>query len=110
MRTFPDWPISLLWLSAGISLLVALLDVKSRVAIALICGILSTNAVLSVSFATYLSWCDIYTLSFLLSVFSVYILRRFKFGFLIGAIPLAAVLALYQSYLETAVYFIAWRF
>ena len=95
---------SLLWLSAGISLLVALLDVKSRVAIALICGILSTNAVLSVSFATYLPWCDIYTLSFLLSVFSVYIMRRFKFGFLIGAIPLAAVLALYQSYLETAVF------
>jgi hypothetical protein len=31
-------------------------------------------------------------------------MRRFKFGFLIGAIPLAAVLALYQSYLETAVF------
>lgn len=95
---------SLLWLAAGTSLVVALLGVKSRVTIALICGILSTNAVLSISYATYIPWCDIFTLSFFLSVLSVYVLRRFKFGFLIGAIPLAAALALYQSYLETAVF------
>lgn len=95
---------SLVWLAAGICVIVHLLDIKSKVSIALICGILSTNAVLSLSFASYLPWCDIFTLSFFLSTLSVYLQRRFRFGFLFGAVPLAAALALYQSYFEAAVF------
>ncbi len=95
---------SLVWLAAGICVIIHLLDIKSKVSIALICGILSVNAVLSLSFASYLPWCDIFTLSFFLSVLSVYLQRRFRFGFLYGTVPLAAALALYQSYFETAVF------
>jgi len=95
---------SLLWLAAAIYLLVSLLGLKSPVAIILICGMLSTNSVVSLANATYIPWSDIYMLALLFSVLGVYLQRRYRFGFLLGALSVSFALALYQSYFEVAVF------
>lgn len=94
---------SLVWLALAICLVAALLEIKSPAAIVLICGMLSTNIVLSAANATYILWSDIYMLALLFSVLSVYLLKRYKLGFLPGALSVLIVLALYQSYFEVAV-------
>lgn len=95
---------SLFWLAVAVCLVVALLEIKSPAAIVLVCGMLSTNAALSLSNATYLYSSDVYMLALLFGVLGVFLQRRYKFGFLFGALFVSASLALYQSYFEVAVF------
>lgn len=83
-------------------LVVSLLNLTSKTAILLVCGILATNETLSVSYATYLPWVDVYMISFFFSVAGVYVSTRFKHGWLVSPLMYLVTLALYQSYLQTA--------
>ncbi len=94
---------SLTWLAAAIYLVIKLLGLRTHGSIALTCGILSTNAVLALANATYIPWTDMYTMALLCSVLAVHLCRTRRFGFLLGAIPLCFSLALYQSYIESAI-------
>ena len=91
------------YLALSIVLIASLLRIRSTLSIALTCTILSANATLSVGNATYISWTDVYMLALFLSTLSVYLFCRFRFGFLAAPFLLCASLALYQSYLQTAV-------
>ena len=95
--------LSLVWLSLANYIVVSLLGLRSLGHIALLCGILSTNAVLTFSFATYLPWADVYTLAYLLAALAVWLAVRFFWGFLAAWVPLMLSLALYQGYFNVAV-------
>lgn len=95
--------LSLIWLALANYIVVSLLDIRALRHIALLCGILSTNAVLTFSYATYLPWVDVYTLAFLFAALAVWLTARYPFGFAAAWVPLTLSLALYQSYLNVAV-------
>jgi len=84
-------------------LLIAMLHVRSTISIALICGILATNETLSTSYASYLPWCDVYMIAFFFAMAGVYVSARFRHGWLLSPLFYLVSLALYQSYLQTAV-------
>ena len=95
--------LALVWLASANYIVVSLLELRSFKHIALLCGILSTNAVLTFSFATYLPWTDVYMLAYLLAALAAWLAVRFSFGFAAAWIPMTLSLALYQSYLNVAV-------
>ena len=95
--------LSLVWLALANYMVVSLLELRSPVHIALLCGVLSTNAVLTFSFATYLPWADVYTLAYLLAALAAWLAVRHPFGFAAAWLPMTMSLALYQSYLNVAV-------
>lgn len=95
--------LSLVWLGLANYIVVSLLELRSPRYIALLCGVLSTNAVLTFSFATFLPWADVYTLAYLFAALAVWLTVRHPFGFVAAWVPMTFSLALYQSYLNVAV-------
>ena len=95
--------LSLVWLALANCVVISILELRSPGHIALLCGILSTNAVLTFSFATYLPWVDVYTLAYLLAALAVRLAVRRPLGFAAAWVPMTLSLALYQSYLNVAV-------
>ena len=95
--------LSLIWLALANYIVVLLLDIRAMRHIVLLCGVLSTNAVLTFSYATYLPWVDVYTLAFLLAALAAWLTARYSFGFAAAWVPLTLSLALYQSYLNVAI-------
>ena len=96
--------ISLFWLALANYIVVSLLELRSLRHTALLCGILSTNAVLALSFASYLPWVDVYTLAYLLAALAAWLAVRYPFGFAAAWIPIMLSLALYQSYFNVTVF------
>ena len=90
-------------LTGAAILIVSLLNLTSRHAILLVCGMLATNETLSVSYATYLPWVDVYMMALFFSTAGIYISVRMKHGWLLSPVLYLVTLALYQSYLQTAV-------
>ena len=95
--------LALVWLALANYLVVSLLELRSPMHIALLCGVLSTNAVLTFSFAAFLPWVDVYTLACLFAALAVWLAARHPFGFAAAWVPMTLSLALYQSYLNVAV-------
>lgn len=83
-------------------LVVALLDLTDRPSIALVCGMLATNETLSVSFASYLPWADVYAIALLFAMLGVFVGARLRYGYLLSPVFYCLSLALYQSYIQTA--------
>ncbi len=80
-----------------------LFETRSTGALVLISGILCCNLSVSALVAAYIYEFDIDMLALLLSVCAVYIWRTRKRGRILGAIPLACSLALYQAYIAMAI-------
>ena len=95
--------LSLLWLSMAVFVVVKLLNIESAASMVLICGVLATNATVTLTNATYMHQSDMATLALLFSVLGVYACCRYRFGFLAGAVFISMSLALYQSYLSVSV-------
>lgn len=92
------------YLAASISLIASLFDIKARGSIIAICGLIVINASITLLNATYIDWFDIYMLSFLFSILSIYVTARYKWGFLSGMLFLILSEGLYQSYINVAVF------
>ena len=95
--------LSLVWLALANCIVVSLLEIRAPRHIALLCGVLSTNAVLTFSYATYLPWVDVYTLAYLLAALAAWLTARYPFGFVAAWVPMTLSLALYQSYLNVTI-------
>ena len=95
--------LALIWLALANYIVVSLLELRSPIYIALLCGILSSNAVLTFTFATYLHDGDAYALAYLFAVLAVWLAARYSWGFLAAWVPLVLSLSLYQSYLNVAI-------
>ncbi|MCR5753629.1 MAG: glucosyltransferase domain-containing protein, partial [Acetatifactor sp.] len=100
------WIIGLLSLAylgfAGV-LLTDLLELKSKLSIILACGLLAVFPSLASTFA-YIFTMDGYMLAVFLAVLSVWLTKRFRFGFVAGGISLAFSMGIYQVYLATAIF------
>lgn len=76
---------------------------KNNCFIVLICGILSTNIVLTCLNAAFVFHYDVDLLAFLFSVLAVYLSLNYKYGYLYGGICIALSLGLFQSFYAVTV-------
>jgi len=83
-------------------LLVEVLEIQNNVAGMMIAGVLVTFPVLTSTFA-YVFTMDGYMLAVFLTVLSVYLATKGKFGFVFGGIALACSMGTYQAYLPIAI-------
>ena len=95
--------LSCLFLGAAVCLIVRMLDLRSKSAIAMLCALLAGNATLTFSNATFISWSDVYMLAMLLAVAAVALWLRGGWYTALSPVLLCASLALYQSYFQVAV-------
>lgn len=65
----------------------------------LLSGVLTTNYTIINSVAVYLPWLDVYGASLLLSVLSLWLVLKWRFGFLGGIFSVIGVLGLYPPYI-----------
>lgn len=93
--------LGLLFLSLAAAALVELLEVKKSWAIVAISGLLVAFPAIASTFA-YVFTLDGYMLALLLAVLSVLLTRKYRYGFLPGALCLAFSMGTYQAYLPFA--------
>lgn len=94
--------IGLLWLACAAVALTELLGLKDRVVITLVSGLLVTFPALTSTFA-YVYTLDGYMMALFLSVVSVLLVGKWRYGFVAGAVCLAFSMGIYQAYLPFAV-------
>ncbi len=94
--------LSMLYLGIAGILLVEFLEVRQGWAVAVIGGLLAAFPSLASTFA-YVFTMDGYMLAVLLAVLAVLLTKKYRLGFLPGALCLACSLGIYQSYLPFAV-------
>ena len=94
--------LGLLFLSCTAVCLTELLELKDTIPIVLISGLLVTFPALTSTFA-YVFTLDGYMLAMFLAVLSVLLTKKYRWGFLAGAVCLAFSMGTYQAYLPFAV-------
>ncbi len=95
--------ISILFFSLTLFLLIRLFDVKSKTVAALIAVALISNNTITSLMATYIHDMDSYILALLCAVFSVYVWKNYKYGFVYGILPNVLLLGIYQSYISVTI-------
>lgn len=95
--------LTILYIGIAVFLIVKLFSVKSNLLIALISGVMTANVTVIATTATFIGDLDCNILAMLLSVVAVFCWKKFKFGFLFGAIPLTFTFGLYQSYISVTI-------
>ena len=102
----PVWLIgmlSILFFSLTLYLLIRIFNVKSKAVAALMAAVLISNNTITSLMATYVHDMDSYILALLCSVFSVYVWKNYKYGFVYGILPNVILLGIYQSYLSVTI-------
>lgn len=94
--------LAMLYLGIASALLVEFLEVRQGWAVVVIGGLLAVFPSLASTFA-YVFTMDGYMLAVLLAVLAVLLTKKYRLGFLPGALCLACSLGIYQSYLPFAV-------
>lgn len=94
--------LSMVFLAVSIKMITDLLELKSLISITLICGLLSTCPVITIENSSYLSIIDIYMLSLMFALASVYFCLRYRHGWIISVVCVVISLGLYQSYIQAA--------
>lgn len=94
--------LALVYLGAAAAALTELLELKSKVMIVLVSGILVVFPAIASTFA-YVFTMDGYMMALFLAVLSVLLTKKYKKGFLAGAVCLAFSMGIYQAYLPFAV-------
>lgn len=94
--------ISLGWIAAALCLVVDLFQVRRKSTLVLMGALFATAPMLAFCNAGYFNFTDIFMCAFFLSVLSVWLMWRFRWGFLAGAVCLVGSLALYQSFMASA--------
>ena len=84
-------------------LIVKLLDIKRPPHIIALCALVAASPTVSCLYAYFIPSTDIHMLATLLAVGSVWLLCRFKWGWIPASFCLAGSMALYESYAEVAV-------
>ncbi len=94
--------LGLVFLAAAAAVLAELLEMKNKLLIGLMGGLLAAFPALASTFA-YVYTLDGYMLALLLAVLSVYLTKRYRLGSISGAVCLAFSMGIYQAYLPFAV-------
>ncbi len=95
---------STLFLCCSAFLVCTLLEINSPKDQAAVCGILTTNELISLSNATYMPWTDVYMLALLLVILGIYLFTRLSnlLGFILSVFCFSASVALYPPYIACA--------
>lgn len=105
------WVIGLLglfFLGLTAAALTELLEIRDRVTVVLLGGLLVAFPALTSTFA-YVYTLDGYMLAFLLAVMAVLLTGRYRYGFAAGAVCLGCSLGIYQAYLPVALFLCMYR-
>ncbi len=94
--------LSILYLALASVALVEFLEAKKTTVIILISGLLVSFPAIASTFA-YVFTMDGYMMALFLAVLSVLLTKKYKLGFLAGAVCLACSMGIYQAYLPFAV-------
>lgn len=95
--------LSLLYIGLTVFLIVKIFNLRSKCMIAVTAGIFTVNISVIATAATYIHDLDCDMLALLLSVFAVFLWKKYKNGFLWGIIPIALALGIYQSYISVTI-------
>lgn len=91
------------YLILAIFFIVRLLDIRNKAIVAILCGLLTVNACITLLNATYIKDYDCDMLALLFSVLGVYSCFKFRHGLWGAAFFFAASLGLYQSFIQVAI-------
>ena len=81
--------ISLLYIALAAFLLVQMLELRSKYLQVAVCAVLTTNLTFILLTASYITWADLFMLSMLFAVVSVFLLAQYRYGFLLGALGIS---------------------
>lgn len=95
--------LSLAMLALAVYLIIRMFDVRSTRTILVVSGLLATNMALTLAFATYRASVDIFVCALLFATVSVYLWRRYRYGFLPAILTMTISLGLYSAYATSAV-------
>ena len=93
---------SIILLGVSAALLIELLEIKDRLIMTLISGLLVSFPAIASNFA-YVFTMDGYMLGILLAILSVLVTKKYRWGFIAGAVSLAFSMGIYQAYLPFAI-------
>ena len=91
--------LSIIFMILLIYILILLFDIKNKINIAIISGVISTSCTITLLNATYIEYSDMYILSFLLATISLYILlkAKIKFKTIISIVLFVISMGIYQT-------------
>ena len=92
----------MLYAAISASLIASMMNIRKAGHLLVLCGIIMTNAAVTAQTATYVHVIDIYMLGFLMATLSVWLLWRYRFGFLPGIPLLMIAIGLYPAYFAAA--------
>lgn len=96
---------SILFLSLAAVCIVSLFEVKKKISIILISGIVVAFPSVSATFS-YMFTADGYMLGTFLAILAVLLTKKYKYGFILGAVALCLGVGIYQANLSVAMAFI----
>lgn len=110
LSTYFDLPwviglLSILFLALAAICIVILFEVKKKISIVLISGIVVTFPSVTATFS-YMFTADGYMMGTLFAILAIVLTKRYRFGFLLGAILLCLGVGIYQANLSVTMAFI----
>lgn len=102
--------LSLLYLGGVVCLLGRILPIRKNATLLMAAALMVTTPALISMNATYIEVVDVFMFAMLAATFSVWLMQKYRFGWLAGALCLFVSLALYQSYLAFACGLLLLRF
>ena len=95
------WSISIINFSLSVFFLSRVFEIKNRIAVVLLSGLVVTSYPFTLIAATYINWLDIFSLALLFSVFSVFMFYRGRL--FTSVLSIVASLGLYQAFFQVVV-------
>lgn len=96
--------ISVIFLSLSAFLVVDFLEINRVLSVVLVSAVMTCNATVLATNATFLSYADFYIIALFLSVFGVWLIKKEKLIYLIlGAVSLSISIGTYQAYISLSI-------
>lgn len=95
---------SLIFIMIAVYFTTKILSIKKPISLVVVSGLFVTYYSLTLTYATYIHDACVYMLAMSLSVISVWIIRKHKFGWLFSPILLCLSLGIYQAMLQCAIF------
>ncbi len=95
--------LSILYAGMAVILTVKIFRIRSKVLMTMVAGIFLANQAFFATASSYIHDLDCNMLALLFSVFAVYLWNKSGKGFLLGIIPVALSMGLYQSYVTVTI-------
>lgn len=97
--------IGIIFLSLSVYLIVDLLEIKNKLSIALIAGIMICNIVITTSAAAFIPWFDVYAVALFFASLGAWMIAKNKLIYYIaGGVSLIISLGFYQAYVDVALF------